>query len=161
MTTPTASRRANPLPHAASAARRDAGTSSAAPQPEFLAPRIGRAHYNRSDPETVIKVRWQCVTVGAVSANSGAGRVKLRGVEPHGAEVVSRGQVHVGVQGSGQVPQQGNGWLGAALFGALNLIGGHANPLPFVGLCRVAAVVPSTGLLRPHRPVDLKLRLFD
>jgi len=60
-----------------------------------------------------------------------------------------------------QVPQQGNGWLGAALFGALNLIGGHANPLPFVGLCRVAAVVPSTGLLRPHRPVDLKLRLFD
>ena len=41
---------------------------------------------------------------------------------------MSRGQVHVGVQSSGQVPQQGNGWLGAALFGALDLIGGHASP---------------------------------
>jgi hypothetical protein len=36
--------------------------------------------------------------------------------------------VHVGVQGSGQVPQQSNGWLGAALFDALDLIGGHASP---------------------------------
>ena len=38
------------------------------------------------------------------------------GFEPHGAEVVSCGQVHVGVHGGGQEAQQGDGGLGAAFY---------------------------------------------
>ena len=49
------------------------------------------------------------------------------GFEPYRAEVVSRGQAHVGVQGGGQAPQQGNGGLGTAFFDALDLIDGHAS----------------------------------
>ncbi len=45
------------------------------------------------------------------------------GFEPHRAEVVSRSQVHIGVQGGGQAPQQGDGGLGAAFFDALDLAG--------------------------------------
>jgi len=49
------------------------------------------------------------------------------GFEPYRAEVVSRGQAHVGVEGGGQVPQEGDGGLGAALFDALDLIDGHVS----------------------------------
>lgn len=35
------------------------------------------------------------------------------------------GQAYVGVQGGGQLPQQGDGGLGAALFDALDVIYGH------------------------------------
>jgi len=47
------------------------------------------------------------------------------GFEPYRAEVVSRGQAYVGVQGGGQVPLEGDGRLCAALFDALDLIDGH------------------------------------
>ncbi len=40
---------------------------------------------------------------------------------------MSRGQVHVGVQGCGQAPQKGDGGLGAALFDALNRIEGYVS----------------------------------
>ena len=40
---------------------------------------------------------------------------------------MSRGQVHVGIQGGGQAAQQGNGGLGAALFDALDLIDGQVS----------------------------------
>ena len=59
--------------------------------------------------------------------------------EAHGAEVVSCGQAHVGVQGGGQAPQQGNGGLGAAFLDALDLIGGHASPFRQVGDAEVQA----------------------
>ena len=58
-------------------------------------------------------------------ARSSAGCV---GFEPHRSEVLSRGQVHLGVQGGGQTLQQRDGGLGAAFFDALDLIGGHASP---------------------------------
>lgn len=47
------------------------------------------------------------------------------GFEPHGAEVVSCGQVHGGVRGGRWAPQQGNGGLGAVFFDVLDLVGRH------------------------------------
>lgn len=50
------------------------------------------------------------------------------GFEPHRAEVVPGRQPHVGVEGSGQSPQEGDSGFGAALFNALNFINRHASP---------------------------------
>jgi hypothetical protein len=47
------------------------------------------------------------------------------GFEPDQAEVVSCCQAHIGGQGGGQAPQEGDGGLGAALLDALHLIDGH------------------------------------
>src|ERR1700722_5691222 len=61
---------------------------------------------------------------------STSGRV---GFEPYGAEVVPWSQAYVRVESGGQAPEQGDGGLGAALFDALDLIGGHVSPAGQVG----------------------------
>jgi hypothetical protein len=43
------------------------------------------------------------------------------------------GEAHIGVQRRGEAPQQRDGGLGAALFDALDLVGGHARALGEIG----------------------------
>jgi hypothetical protein len=47
------------------------------------------------------------------------------GLEAQRAQVVARGEANVGVEGSSQTAEQGDGRLGAALLDALNLINAH------------------------------------
>ena len=46
-------------------------------------------------------------------------------------------QAHVRVESSGQPPEQGDGGLGAALFDALDFIGGHVSPASQVGNAQI------------------------
>lgn len=65
-----------------------------------------------------------------VRVEAGSGSV---GLKPHRTEVVACREVHVSVQCGGEVPQQWNGGLGAALSDALDLVGRHADALCEVG----------------------------
>ena len=70
-----------------------------------------------------------CLQNQAVGPST-SGRV---GFEPYGAEVVPWSQADVRVESGGQPPEQGDGGLGAALFDALDFIGGHVSPAGQVG----------------------------
>src|SRR6202012_4623118 len=67
----------------------------------------------------------------AVPARTSAVSVSLRcglggvGFEPDGAEVVSTGEADVGVEGSGEAAQEGDGGLRTAFFDALDVVIGQ------------------------------------